>query len=89
MPTPATHAPHRPRLSSVIGAAFIGSTLIAVMSPAHADPADPAHARSLRYHLGRALEDSGEAPAAREEYERVVAEDASFLDAAERLRGLA
>jgi hypothetical protein len=41
MPTPATHAPHRPRLSSVIGAAFVGSTLIAVMSPAHADPADP------------------------------------------------
>ena len=50
---------------------------------------DPEHARSLRYHLGRALEDAGEAPAAREEYERVVAEDASFLDAAERLRSLA
>ncbi|WP_026119045.1 hypothetical protein [Nocardiopsis ganjiahuensis] len=38
MPTPATHAPYRPRLSSVIGAAFVGSTLIAVMAPAHADP---------------------------------------------------
>lgn len=42
MPTPATHAPHRPRLSSVLGAAFVGSTLIAVMSPAHADPAPSA-----------------------------------------------
>ncbi|HEY7531056.1 MAG TPA: tetratricopeptide repeat protein [Gemmatimonadota bacterium] len=49
----------------------------------------PEHVRSLRYYLARALQDSGEAPAARLEYERVVAEDASFLDAAERLRGLA
>jgi tetratricopeptide (TPR) repeat protein len=47
------------------------------------------HVRSLRYYLARALEDAGEAPAARVEYERLVAEDASFLDAAERLRGLA
>ncbi|MFE9243196.1 hypothetical protein [Nocardiopsis sp. NPDC006938] len=42
MPTPATHAPHRPRLSSVLGAAFVGSALVAVMSPAHADPAPSA-----------------------------------------------
>ncbi|GHC95938.1 hypothetical protein GCM10007079_47950 [Nocardiopsis terrae] len=38
MPSPATPAPYRPRLLRVIGAAFVGSTLIAVMAPAHADP---------------------------------------------------
>ncbi|GAB3705843.1 hypothetical protein [Nocardiopsis oceani] len=47
MPTAATtpavpvtaRLPHRRRLSIALGAAFVGSTLIAVMAPAHAEPA--------------------------------------------------
>lgn len=50
---------------------------------------DPHQALGLHYHLGRSLEELGDPRGAREEYERVVAVDLQFMDAAERLRKLA
>ena len=54
----------------------------------HADPADQGGLNDLNYRLGRVYEAVGNVAKAEEHYNEVAANDYSYLDVAQRIRGL-
>ncbi len=89
----ARGADHRERAFELMGLCFMekGMASVAVncFRRGIEGERNPHEALGLHYHLARSLEELGQRAAAREEYERVVALDVRFLDAAERLKRLA
>jgi tetratricopeptide (TPR) repeat protein len=84
---------HRERAFELMGLCFMEKGMVTVAVNCFRrgieGERNPHEALGLHYHLARSLEELGQREAAREEYERVVALDVRFLDAAERLKGLA
>jgi tetratricopeptide (TPR) repeat protein len=83
---------HRERSFELMGLCFLEKGMTSVAANCFRrgieSEHDPHEAMGLHYHLGRSLEELGDVRGARAEYERVVALDVQFLDAAERLKNL-
>jgi tetratricopeptide (TPR) repeat protein len=84
---------HRERAFEMMGLCFMEKGMVSVAVNCFRrgieGERDPHEGLGLHYHLARSLEELGQREAAREEYERVVALDVRFMDAAERLKRLA